>query len=68
MPWLATDLLIEPIREVVHHNAQPISAQAVQILPAELGANAGLLGAAKAMLLYQESRGEQQYGMSDGRR
>jgi glucokinase len=52
------DVLIEPIRKVVLHNAQPISAQAVQIVPAELGANAGLLGAAKAMLLHQVSCGE----------
>ncbi|MBM4429005.1 MAG: ROK family protein [Chloroflexi bacterium] len=46
------DLLIEPIREVVLHNAQPISAEAVQIVPSQLGENAGLLGAAKAMLLH----------------
>jgi glucokinase len=45
------DLLIEQIRQVVLHNAQPVSAQAVRIVPSQLGDNAGLLGAAKAMLL-----------------
>ncbi len=45
------DLLIDRIRQVVLHNAQPISAAAVQIVPSQLGENAGLLGAAKAMLL-----------------
>jgi glucokinase len=49
------DLLIEPIREVVSHSAQPTSAQAVQIVPSQLGDNAGLLGAAKAMLLYHNA-------------
>jgi len=56
---IQADLLIDPIKEVVGHNAQPISAKAVQILPAKLGANAGLLGAAKALLLYQKICGEQ---------
>jgi len=45
------DLLIDQIREVVLHNAQPISAKAVRIVPSQLGENAGLLGAAKAVLL-----------------
>ncbi|MDH7475768.1 MAG: ROK family protein [Anaerolineae bacterium] len=48
------DLFIDRIREVVIHNAQPISAQAVQIVPSQLGESAGLLGAAKAMLLLYE--------------
>ena len=46
------DLLVDRIREVVLHNAQPISARAVQIVPSQLGDAAGLLGAAKAVLLY----------------
>jgi len=46
------DLLIDRIREVVLHNAQPVSAEAVQIVPSQLGENAGLLGAAKAVLLH----------------
>jgi glucokinase len=46
------DLLMDRIREVVLHNAQPISAAAVQIVPSQLGENAGLLGAAKAVLLH----------------
>jgi len=53
------DLLIDQIREVVLHNAQPISAKAVQIMPAQLGERAGLLGAAKALLLYHRGCGEQ---------
>lgn len=53
------DLLIDQIREVVLHNAQPISAKIVQILPSQLGENSGLLGAAKAVLLYQGGCGEQ---------
>ena len=56
---IQADLLMDPIRQVVLHNAQPTSAQAVQILPAKLGAKAGLLGAAKAILLCQERCGEQ---------
>jgi glucokinase len=53
------DLLIDQIREVVLYNAQPVAAQAVQIVPAELGANAGLLGAAQAVMLHQGNCGEQ---------
>jgi glucokinase len=47
------DLFIDQIREVVLHNAQPISAEAVRIVPSQLGDDAGLLGAAKAVLLHQ---------------
>ena len=54
-----SDLLINRIRDVVLYNAQPISAKAVQIVPSQLGENAGLLGAAKALLLYHRSCGEQ---------
>ncbi len=53
------DLLIDQIREVVLHNAQPISAETVQIVPSQLGESAGLLGAAKAVLLYQRDSDEQ---------
>jgi glucokinase len=58
------DLLIAPIRQVVLHNAQSISAKAVQIVPSQLGENAGLLGAAKAMLLHHRDCSEQQYSFS----
>jgi len=54
-----TDLLIDQIRELVLHNAQPISAKAVKIVPSQLGESAGLLGAAKAVLLYHKGYGEQ---------
>jgi len=40
------DLLLNPARQVVRERAFPISAQAVQILPAQLGDDAGVLGAA----------------------
>lgn len=45
------DLFIEQIREIVFSTAQPMSARAVQIVPSQLGERAGLLGAAKAVLL-----------------
>jgi glucokinase len=49
---MQADLLVDRIREVVLRHAQPTSAQAVQIVPSQLGDAAGLLGAAKAVLLY----------------
>jgi len=56
------DLLIEHIREVVLHSAQPTSAQAVRIVPSQLGDDAGLLGAAKAMLLYRDCSPSRRFG------
>lgn len=53
------DLLIDQIRQIVLHNAQPISAKAVQIVPSQLGESAGLLGAAKAVLLCHRDSDEQ---------
>jgi len=44
-------LIIEQIRAIVDATAQPVSARAVRIVPSLLGARAGLLGAAKALLL-----------------
>jgi len=40
------DLFLEPARQVVKERAFQLSAQAVSIVPAQLGDNAGLLGAA----------------------
>ena len=40
------DLLLDPARRLVKERAFPISAQAVRIVPAQLGDEAGLLGAA----------------------
>ena len=40
------DLLLEPARQVVKERAFPLSAQAVCIVPAQLGDDAGVLGAA----------------------
>ncbi|MBI4286066.1 MAG: ROK family protein [Chloroflexi bacterium] len=48
------DLLLEPARQVVMARAFPMAAQAVRIVPAALGDDAGVLGAA----LFARSRGE----------
>jgi len=40
------DLLLDPVRQVVKERAFQLSAQAVRIVPAQLGDNAGVLGAA----------------------
>ena len=40
------DLLLEPARQVVRERAFPLLAQAVRIVPAELGDDAGVCGAA----------------------
>jgi glucokinase len=40
------DLLLDPARRVVQERAFPVSARAVRIVPAELGDEAGVLGAA----------------------
>jgi glucokinase len=40
------ELLLKPARQVVKERAFPLSAQAVRIVPAQLGDNAGVLGAA----------------------
>jgi len=40
------DLLLEPARQVVKERAFRLSAQAVRIVPAQLGDDAGVLGAA----------------------
>lgn len=42
----AGDLLFEPVREVVNRHAMPRPREAVRIVQATLGENAGLLGAA----------------------
>jgi glucokinase len=40
------DLLLEPARQVVRERAFPLLAQAVRIVPAKLGDDAGVCGAA----------------------
>jgi glucokinase len=40
------DLLLNQAREVVRERAFPLSAQAVRIVPAQLGDDAGVFGAA----------------------
>jgi glucokinase len=40
------DFLLEPARQVVRERAFPLLAQAVRIVPAELGDDAGVFGAA----------------------
>jgi glucokinase len=40
------DLLLNPARRIVKERAFPLAAQAVRIVPAQLGDNAGVLGAA----------------------
>ncbi len=46
------DLLLNPARQVVRERAFQLSAQAVQIVPAQLGDDAGVLGA--AVLAFQQ--------------
>ncbi|MFC1913271.1 ROK family protein [Chloroflexota bacterium] len=41
-----SDLLLQPAREVIRERAHRLSAQAVQIVTSQLGADAGVLGAA----------------------
>jgi len=53
---IQSDLLLAPIREVVRDIAQPMSARAAQVVIAQLAEDAGLLGAARGMLLCRESR------------
>ena len=40
------DLLLQPVRQMVAERAFPLYAQSVQIVPAQLGNDAGLFGAA----------------------
>lgn len=42
------DAILEPVRRVVRHQAQPISGRSVRIEVSQLGEDAGLLGAAYA--------------------
>ena len=46
------DLLLNPAKQVVRERAFRLSAQAVQIVPAQLGDDAGVLGA--AVLAFQQ--------------
>ena len=41
----AGDILFDPIRETVAKRAMPIQAQSVEIVPAQLGNTAGVIGA-----------------------
>ena len=49
------DLLLGPARQVVKERAFQLSAQAVRIVPAQLGENAGVLGA--AIFAHQQKHG-----------
>ncbi len=49
------DLLLAPAREIVQERAFPLPAQAVRIVPAGLGSDAGVLGA--AAFAFQQERG-----------
>jgi glucokinase len=55
------DLLLNPARQVVRERAFQLSAQAVQIVPAQLGDDAGVLGAA-VFAFQQSGLGEQNEG------
>jgi len=48
------DLLLHPARQVVAERAFPLSAQAVRIVPAQLGDDAGVVGA--AVFAWQQGR------------
>jgi glucokinase len=52
---LASDLLLDRIREGVPRWAQPVAARKVRIELTRLGEDAGLLGAARLAFLHQES-------------
>ena len=39
------DLLLKPTKEALMKRAMPVSAEAVEIVPAQLGNNAGVIGA-----------------------
>ncbi len=53
------DLLLNPVRQVVRERAFQLSVQAVQIVPAQLGNDAGVLGAAAFAFQQKTGRGEQ---------
>jgi glucokinase len=53
------DLLLNPARQVVRERAFQLSVQAVQIVPAQLGNDAGVLGAAVFALQQKTGRGKQ---------
>jgi len=55
------DLLLNPARQVVRERAFQLSSQAVQIVPAQLGDDAGMLGAA-VFAFQQGGLGEQNEG------
>jgi len=52
------DLLFEPIRRIAFARAIPTLSAVVEIVPAELGANVGILGAAAVAMANLETRGE----------
>jgi len=56
------DLLLNPARQVVREKAYQLSAQAVQIVPAQLGDDAGVLGAAVFAFSTRSGPGEQNEG------
>jgi len=53
------DLLLNPAKQVVRERAYQLSAQAVQIVPAQLGDDAGVLGAAVFAFSTRSGPGEQ---------
>jgi len=56
------DLLLEPARRVVRERAFQLSARLVCIVPAQLGDDAGVLGAAAFALQQKNKTGEQDEG------
>ncbi|MFC1897547.1 ROK family protein [Chloroflexota bacterium] len=56
------DLLLNPARQAVRERAFPLLAQAVRIVPAQLGNDAGVLGAAVFAFQQKAKRGEQNEG------
>ena len=53
------DLLLNPTRQVVGERAFQLPAQAVRIVPAQLGDDAGVLGAAVFAFSTRSGQGEQ---------
>ncbi len=56
------DLLLEPARQIVKERAFPLAVEAVRIVPAQLGDDAGVLGAAVFARQQELGRGEQNEG------
>jgi len=53
----AGDLLLEPARQVVRTRAKMVPAETAEIVPAQLGDDAGIVGGSVLVLLHLEGRG-----------